>query len=245
MYKMSIIGEIGGWEVYPEDVVSEIQRQNDDLEVRLDSIGGSVIGGIAIANAFRDHIEKGFKVDFIVDGVVASIATYIAMQGTSLTVRDNTPFMYHNAWLPVAGDFIQLRKGADISEGLSSIMANDYSKKSGLPLETVKQEMNEETYYYGDEIVARGFADSIKESDTELNKSEAFALTMETLKACNNHIKENEKIDYESVAKLIPKKDEVDPKAKQLEDEKEEKRLADSQAKQNRNRKLSILKRKV
>ena len=203
--KIEIRGVIGGWEVDPQEVVSQIQNSNEDLEIDLDSVGGSVIGGITIANALRDHIEKGFNVSVVGGAVVASIATYIAMNSTSFTIRDNTTFMVHNAWLPAIGDFNALRKAADLSEGLSSIIAKDYVKKTKIDEKTIKEMMNEETYLYGEEIKQKGFANEIKETQTDLNKSEAMALTMEQLKACNNAIVENEIVSFEAVAKLLPK----------------------------------------
>lgn len=204
---IKIHGVVGGWEVDPDEVIEQIESQTGDIEISLDSVGGSVLAGIQIGNAIRDHIEKGNAVNIIGGSVVASIATYIAMQATKFTVRDNTTFMIHNAWLPVAGDFNVLRKAADLSEGLSSIIAKSYTAKTSFTDEEIKAQMNEETYLYGDEIKNGGFADEIKKTENELNKSEAMALTMESLKACNNAIIENEVVSFEAVAKLLPKKD--------------------------------------
>lgn len=208
MKKILISGIIGSWSVDPDEIVSQIENSNEDLEIDLDSVGGSVLAGITIANALRDHMEKGFNVSIIGGAVVASIATYIAMNSNSFTIRDNTTFMIHNAWLPVMGDFKALRKAADLSEGLSSIIAKDYVKKTKIDENSIKEMMNEETYLYGEEIKLKGFADEVKETQTDLNKSEAMALTMEQLKACNNAIVENENVSFEAVAKLL-NKDEV------------------------------------
>lgn len=215
---IKISGVVGSWEVDPQEIVYQIENSNENIDIELDSVGGSVIAGIQIANAIRDHKAKGYEVNIIGGAVVASIATYIAMQGTTFTIRDNTTFMIHNAWLPVIGDFNELRKAADLSEGLSSIIAKDYIKKTGTKEDEIKTLMNEETYYYGSEIKEKGFADEIKETETELNKSEALALTMESLKACNNAIIENENVSFEAVAKLLPNS-EVNPKEEQQQED--------------------------
>lgn len=208
MTRIEIMGQIGSWDTDPREIVSEISSINDDIEAHIDSVGGSVLGGFSIANAIDDHIAKGFRFDVIGGGVVASIASYIAMKGTSFTVRDNTTFMVHNAWLYTAGNHHELRKAADLAEGLSSIIAKSYIKKTSFKEKDVKDMMDKETYLFGNEIKEKGFADEIKGTETDLNKSEAMALTMEKLKACNNAIIENENVSFEAVAKLLPKDEE-------------------------------------
>lgn len=238
---IKISGVVGSWDADPEEIVYQIENSNGNIEIDLDSVGGSVIGGIKIANAIRDYKSKGNEVHIIGGAVVASIATYIAMQGTSFSVRDNTTFMIHNAWLPIMGDYNALRKAADLSEGLSSILAKDYTKKTSISEKEVKALMSAETYYYGSEIKAKGFADEIKDTETELNKSGAMALTMETLKACNVAIIANENVSFEMVAKMLPAQDEVI----QIEVvENQEEIIVDLSAKQKRERTLKLMKRK-
>ena len=170
------------------------------------------------------------------------------MQGTSFTVRDNTTFMIHNAWLPVIGDYNSLRKAADLSEGLSTILAKDYSKKSKINEKEIKALMSEESYYYGMEIKEKGFADEMKDTETDLDKNAAMALTIETLKACNNAIIANENVSFEMVAQMLPSKDEVIPiKAVEnqiVEIEEVQNSIPDLTAKQKRERTLNLLKRK-
>ncbi len=239
---INIDGIIGGWEVDPSDIVSQIEAHTGDLAINLNSVGGSVMGGIAIANAMRDY-NKG-SITLTVSAVYASIASYFAMYADKVIVHDNTTFMIHNAWLPVVGDFNALRKGADISEGLSSILAKAYVAKSGKKLDDIKSLMNEETYYYGADIVANGYADELVKTESETTEAEAKALTISSLEACNNAILQNEKLSIEAVAQLIPKDDdkiqkEADEK-KRLEDL-EAKKVLVLQARKKRNRDISIL----
>lgn len=232
---IKIDGVIGGWDVYPDEVVAEIEAQTGDFEIRLNSVGGSVMGGISIANAMRDY-DKG-SITVIVDAVSASIASYFMMYADKVKVHDNTTVMIHNAWLPVVGDFNALRKGADISEGLSSIIAKAYINKSGKTENDVKALMNEETYYYGADIVANGLADEVIETESETTEAEAKALTISSLEACNNAILQNEKLSIEAVAQLIPEdNDKIQKEAdekKRLQDL-EAKKVLDLQAKRRR-----------
>lgn len=236
---MKISGVIGSWEADPSDIVAEIESQNGDFTIELDSAGGSVMGGITIANAMRDH--EG-DITVIIGARSASIASYFMMFAKKIIARDNSTVMIHNAWLPAIGDFNALRKSADLSEGLSRVMNNAYSDRTGVDKEELQGLMNEETYYYGSEIVEFGLADELKDTEDEKDRIAAVSVAMESVKACNNSVLKNEKLDYEAVAELIPNKEDEILKAQQLEDEKkEEKRLADLNAKQKRDRQLSIL----
>ena len=230
---IKIEGVIGSWEVDPTEVVSQINQQVGDFEISLDSVGGSVIGGISIANAMRDY-DKG-KITVTVNAVSASIASYFMMYADTVKVHDNTTVMIHNAWLPVVGDFKALRKAADISEGFSSIMAKAYVSKASKSEEDIKNLMDEETYYYGADIVKNGFADEVITTESKTTEAEAKAFTISSLEACNKAVMQNEKVSFEAVAKLIPVEE-------NLEDLEHKQRLANINAKQKRDRMLSILK---
>lgn len=247
---MKISGVVGSWSVDPADVVYEIENSTGDLEIKLDSVGGSAMGGISIANAIREY-NKG-TVTIVVDSVSASIASYLMMFADKVVVHDNTTVMIHNAWLPAIGDFNALRKSADISEGLSGIIAKAYVSRTGKKENDIKNLMNEETYYYGADIVANGFADELIETKTEETEAQNKALILTKLEACNNAIMKNESVSLEAVAKLIPTKEDDNIESKRLEDERikaqqledETTRLADLNAKQKRDRQLSILKKR-
>ena len=59
-------------------------------------------------------------------GVVASIASYIAMAGDTIIAESNAVFMIHNAAMFAGGDHNNHRKTANILEGISNIVAKEY-----------------------------------------------------------------------------------------------------------------------
>lgn len=245
--KIKIDGVVGSWEVQPDEVVAQIERQTGDLEISLNSVGGSVMGGVSIANAIRAY-DKG-TVTIIVDAVSASIASYFMMFADKVIVHDNTTVMIHNAWLIAMGDFNELRKSADISEGLSSVMAKAYVNKTSKSETDIRDLMDAETYYYGADIVANGFADEVIETQSETTEAEAKALTISSLEACNKAVMKNETVDLEAVAKLIPKKEDEDKIQKEADEKKrledlEAKKVLGIQAQQKRKRNFALLKLK-
>jgi len=231
MDEIIIDGVIGGWDVVPQDVTDALNSAKGDVLVKINSVGGSVIDGISIYNALKAY-DKG-TVTVEIGAVAASIASYIALAGDKVIAHSNSVYMIHNAWLPAIGDFIELRKAADISEGLSSIIASAYVAKTQMGKSDALSLMAKETFYYGAEMQDAGFVDEIKDVDGDTDKAAAYSVTMENLKACNNAVMEKETINYEAVAKLLPKEEVKTPK------------VVDLSAQQQRERELFILEQGV
>lgn len=149
-----------------EDFVTA-ERIRDDLAavkgervlVHINSEGGDVFEGSAIFSLLSQH-EAG--VDIQVDGVAASIVSYIAMVGKTVTMMEGSMMMIHDPWAIVAGPASELRKKADVLDQSSDNMAGVYSKRSGEDLKTVKRFMAEETWFTPVEAVDAGFASEVK-----------------------------------------------------------------------------------
>jgi len=231
MNEIIIDGVIGGWDIDAKEIVSQLTNMSGDVTIKLNSVGGSVIDGITIYNALKAY-DKG-EIIVEIGAVAASIASYIALAGDLITAKSNSVYMIHNAWLPAVGDFVELRKAADISEGLSSIIANAYVSKTKMGKSDALSLMVKETFYYGAEMQEAGFVDEIINVDGEIDKTSAYSVTVEGLKACNNAVLENEIINYEAVAKLLPK------------DEVETPKVVDLSAQQRRSRELDLLEKGV
>jgi len=214
MDEIIIDGVIGSWEVDAKDVIYQLNQAKGDIVVKLNSPGGSVIDGITIFNALREYSKGSVVVE--IGASAASIASYIALAGDTVKAHSNSVYMIHLAWLPVAGNYLDLRKAADISEGLSSIMANVYAAKTEMEKSDAISLMEKETFYYGAEMLEAGFVDEIINMESKTTKAEAYSVTVESLKACNNAIYKNEDLQIEAVAKLLPKEEVETPKVVDL-----------------------------
>lgn len=200
--KIMIDGVIGAWDISAKDIADQLNDASGDVEIVINSGGGSVFQGVTIFNAIKAY-NKG-TVTVTIVGMAASIASYIALAADVVKAYDNTTYMIHNAMLPAYGNHNDLRKSADICEGLSSIIANAYVSKTSKSKDEIKNLMDDETFYYGSEMLDAGFVDEIISTESNTTKAEAKALTLESLKACANAINQNEILDLEAVAKLIP-----------------------------------------
>lgn len=216
MKKIIISGEIG-WDIYPDDIRSQLAgAKGDDLEVHIASPGGSVIQGIEIFNMFRDY-----KRDYpdseslaIIKGMAASMASYLAVNPVFdlVAAEDNAVFMIHNAWGATYGDYREMKTFSEVLEGLTNIIGKAYTKKTGKSISEIREMMDGESWFFGDEILEAGFVDEMMPSeDEDKNKAVAIAKAKSAFSAVSKKINEtDQKQDMEKIAAII-KPNETDP----------------------------------
>lgn len=189
--QIAIEGEIG-WEVTSKNIREQLDNATGDVELLVNSPGGVVTEGIAIYNAIRDYKrKKNGRVVARVVGMAASMATYIPMAADEIQIEDNAIWMIHNPWGLAMGDYNDMRKTMDILDGLAKILARGYAKKTGKTEEEIRSLMDEETYLYGSDIMAFGFADSmVPAGDGAEDQSEAMALAQSRLEDLKKKLKE-------------------------------------------------------
>lgn len=240
MNEIMLDDEIGLWGISATSVIEKLKAMSGDVVVKINSPGGSVFEGITIHNALKDY-DKG-QVHMEIVGLAASIASYIALAGDTVKAYDNAVYMIHNAWAGAVGDHRAMRKRADILEGLSSLLAKKYISKTAKAKDEVVNLMDEESFFYGDEILAHGFCDEIVSTDNDTSKEEAVALSIETFKACVNNTNENYNDDefVQTAAKLT--KDGL-IKAVVIEDEPEV--VSEDTCYAQRDRELQLLEKEI
>ncbi|NBW14187.1 MAG: hypothetical protein EBR82_39930 [Caulobacteraceae bacterium] len=159
--EVSIYDEIGFGGVTAKDFVAEVGKlKGQHIDLRVNSVGGSVIEGAAIYNALRRH-KGGLTVH--VDGLAASMASVIAMAGEEVLMADNAMLMIHNPWSMSVGDANDLRKEADVLDKLKKTLVNAYTRKTGMDSTEISSLMDAETWLDATQAVAMNFADGIED----------------------------------------------------------------------------------
>ena len=204
MKKIKIQGEIG-WDVTAQEVETDLLNANGDIEVEIDSPGGSVFEGVKIFNLLRNY--KGGKVTIIINSIAASMGSYIAMAGDKIKVYDNSTFMIHNPWTIEVGDYRDFEKTAETLKGLTKLLRNKYVEKTGKSEDEIKYLMNEESWFFGEEIVKVGFANEVIKTNEDNDKQALIALAKERFKSCVRKMKEAEedkvKKEVAALAKIV------------------------------------------
>jgi ATP-dependent protease ClpP protease subunit len=145
------------WGVAAADVIAQLATITaPNLRVRVNSPGGSVFEGLAIANALRSHPAN---VVVQVDGLAASIASVIALAGDRLVMMPNSMLMIHDASGLCIGDASDMQQMGVVLDKISDNIAGAYSAKAGGTTETWRATMRAETWYLPEEAVAAGLAD--------------------------------------------------------------------------------------
>lgn len=136
----------------PEDVLnylSEIENSKE-LDIYINSGGGSVFAGLGIYNILKRH--KGKKTVYV-DGLAGSIASIIAMVGDEIIVPSNSFIMIHKPLCGVCGNANDMREMADTLDRIEEGLINTYKTKlkDNVNIETIKAMVNAETWLTGEE----------------------------------------------------------------------------------------------
>ncbi|MFL1695621.1 head maturation protease, ClpP-related [Weissella kandleri] len=144
------------------DFRDELKELGDveTINVSINSPGGSVFDGVAIYNMLKNHKAK---INVVVDGLAASIASVIAMAGDTLTMNTGSMLMIHNPWTIAQGNSKDLRETADTLDKLRDNILSIYTDKTGLNEDDVKQLMDAETWLTSEEAFKQGWVDSTNE----------------------------------------------------------------------------------
>ena len=129
----------------------------NELNVHVDSYGGSVSAAWAIYNVLKDWPGA---VNSYADGFVASAAVYPFLAGKRRAANPMSAFFLHQAWVSAAGNADELRKAADDVEkfntiGLEAFAAAGIDKAKVLELERA------ETWLSAAEALELGLATEI------------------------------------------------------------------------------------
>lgn len=127
------------------------------VNLRINSPGGDVFDGRAMATAIQMHGD----VTAYIDGLAASAATYVATAAKSVQIADGAFFMIHNAWTLGYGDKAAFADLITLLDKIDQSILNDYAKKTGQTTEQIIAWMNAETWFTAQEALAGGFVDSV------------------------------------------------------------------------------------
>lgn len=168
------ISGVIGWDVTGQQIRDALaQAGGEDIEVQISSVGGFVFDGLEIFNLIKNY--EGAKTARIM-GVSASMGSYIPLAADRIIAEANAVVMIHNAWGIAIGDHNDLRKEADVTEGLSGILAEAYVKKTGKALAEIKADMDAETWLFGQETLDYGLVDEVVGTPATDEESKAEAV---------------------------------------------------------------------
>ena len=158
----------------PKMVNDAIAKANgEELEVIINSGGGSVFPASEIYTALRDY--AGNVIVKIV-GLAASAASVVAMAGTKVLMSPTAQMMIHNVTTYAEGDYRDMEHTAEILKNANDTIANAYRLKSGKTQEELLALMDNETWMTAQKAKELGLIDEIMfEDDVQLAASTDYS----------------------------------------------------------------------
>lgn len=206
----------------PKDVKDFLDEigEVENLDIHINSGGGSVFGGIAIYNLLKSF--KANKTVYI-DGIAASIASVIAMVGDKIIFPKNATFMMHKPsnsyfWTMMNAD--DLRKDADILDNCQKAIVNTYMEKvkDGVTRETIESLVNDTTWLIGEEAEEYfdfDIQEGIEAAACTSDFFEIYDKTPDNLKKKNSSKVATIRIDADQVAEKLYAKFKADKEKEQ------------------------------
>lgn len=218
------IGQYG----YSKQWVNQILTgaENDEIEVHISSLGGSIDHAMAIHDRFATH----GNVTAILTGMVASAATMIALGTKKTRMSRNSMYLIHKAMIGIdifdnlnEDDIdeliLQLEKDKNEVARTTLVIARMYAAKSHKPVKEILDLMKQQTWLTADQAKTWGFVDEVFTPSKAVNYADD--LNMVALIQANgypvperNATQERPAVDEESlINRLVPKlKDLFKPK---------------------------------
>ena len=187
----------------PQKVNDALEKANgEDIEVEINSGGGSVFAGSEIYTALKSY--KGNVIVKIV-GLAASAASVIAMAGNKVMMSPTAQIMIHNVSSRAEGDYRDMEHTADVLKNADNTIANAYRIKTGKTQEELLALMDKETWMTADKAKELGFVDEIMfENDSQLVASTDYSgmLPPEVINKIRNTLK-NPDIDMNNDSDIL------------------------------------------
>lgn len=138
--------------------VSQELTGNEDVLIKINSVGGDVWSGSEIYTMIKSH--KG-KVEVNITGLAASAASVIAMSGDVVKMSPTAQLMAHNASTSVVGNKKDVKSTLNQLEEADKSILNAYKDKTGLPEEELAKIMDDTTWLSAYTALEKGFIDEI------------------------------------------------------------------------------------
>jgi ATP-dependent protease ClpP protease subunit len=168
-FQIDIDGQIGQYG-YSKQYVRQIlaQYKGQPVNVRVNSLGGSLDDALDIAARFNEHGD----VTVFMFGYCASAATVLALGAKKTVIDENAFYLVHKVmnwvdiWDTLNADQLQdlideLEKNKRDNEKMDLVLAKMYAKKSGHTANEIMAVLKEAAWLTADEAKNWGFVDEI------------------------------------------------------------------------------------
>ena len=166
-----------GDEITPQMFRKDLEAEEGDVTVWINSPGGNVFAAAEIYTMLKDYAGK---VTVKVASLAASAASVVAMAGDTVQMSPTALLMLHDPSTVAMGNTRDMEKAIAALNEVKESIVNAYAAKSGLRRGRIADLMSEETWLNAKKAVELGFADEVlydgrkPEEDKDPEKEDAL-----------------------------------------------------------------------
>ena len=165
-----------GDEITPKMFRDELEAEEGDLTVWINSPGGNVFAAAEIYTMLQEY--KG-AVTVKIASIAASAASVVAMAGKKVLMSPTALLMIHDPSTIAMGNAKDMEKAIETLGEVKESIINAYAAKSGMRRSKIAEMMSNETWMNAKKAVELGFADEVLfaegEPDPEPEQEDAAA----------------------------------------------------------------------
>lgn len=147
-----------GDEITPQMFREDLEAEEGDVTVWINSPGGNVFAAAEIYTMLKDYAGK---VTVKVASLAASAASVVAMAGDTVQMSPTALLMLHDPSTVAMGNARDMEKAIAALNEVKEAIVNAYAAKSGLRRGRIADLMSEETWLNAKKAVELGFADEV------------------------------------------------------------------------------------
>ena len=147
-----------GDEITPQMFREDLEAEEGDVTVWINSPGGNVFAAAEIYTMLKDYAGK---VTVKVASLAASAASVVAMAGDTVQMSPTALLMLHDPSTVAMGNTRDMEKAIAALNEVKEAIVNAYATKSGLRRGRIADLMSEETWLNAKKAVELGFADEV------------------------------------------------------------------------------------
>ncbi len=161
--EIQCLGEINAESVYSLIMqLQHLQREDPQKEVTMyiNSPGGEVTSGLALYDVMQ---AVSMPVRTVCVGLAASMASVLFAGGTKREMLPHAAVMIHDPLISggVSGSALRIQTVSEDLMRTRALIAEILAKHSGHTMDEIYEKTANDTYFYGEDAVRYGLADSI------------------------------------------------------------------------------------
>jgi len=147
-----------GDEITPADFRAELEAEEGDVTVWINSPGGNVFAAAEIYTMLKEYAGA---VTVRIASIAASAASVVAMAGNRVEMSPTALLMIHDPSTIAMGNAKDMEKAIETLNEVKESIINAYAAKSGLRHNKIAELMSNETWMNAKKAVELGFADAV------------------------------------------------------------------------------------